>query len=192
MKRFMAMTVLGVSLAMSAVAAENPHDPDVRYKAQQAAMAKLSALDGEWRGTAWSIAPTGVKSEVIQTERIGPFLDDSVKLIEGRAYGANGEVKFNALALISFDPATGKYGYRAHAQSYGGDFEFEPTADGFKWKVPMGTFGTTEYTAVVKDGTWHEVGYLVTADGKRTQVLEMNLKRIGDSKWPLGTPVGPK
>lgn len=192
MTRFMAMTVLGMSLAMPAIAAENPDDPAVRIKAQQAAMAKLASLDGEWRGSAWSIAPTGVKSEVTQTERIGPFLDGSVKLVEGRAYGVDGEVMFNALALISFDPATGKYGYRAHAQSYGGDFEFEPTADGFKWKVPMGTFGTTEYTAVIKDGTWHEVGYLVTADGTRKQVLEMNLKRIGDSQWPLGTPVAPK
>lgn len=191
MKTLLQVTALGIglTLGMTTHAADNSYDPDVRMSTQRAAMDKLNRLDGEWRGTAWSIAPTGVKSEVVQTERVGPFLDGTVKLMEGRGYGPAGEIKFNALGLVSFDPATGKYGFRAHAQSYGGDFEFEPTADGFKWSVPMGNFGTTEYTAIIKDGTWHEVGYLVKADGTRVQVLEMNLKRIGDSSWPLGTPV---
>ena len=38
---------------------------------------KLAYMDGVWRGPAWTILPSGVKHDITQTERIGPFLDGS-------------------------------------------------------------------------------------------------------------------
>ena len=41
---------------------------------------------------------------MIQTERIGPFLDGSVRVIEGRGYAADGAVASTRFGIISFDP----------------------------------------------------------------------------------------
>ena len=50
--------------------------------AQKAAMKPLAMMDGVWRGPAWTMLPTG-KHEITQTERIGPFLDGQIKVLEG-------------------------------------------------------------------------------------------------------------
>ena len=64
-------------------------------------MLPLASMDGVWRGPAWTILPSGEKHSVTQTERIGPLLDGSVKVIEGRGYDADGKVAFNAFGTIS-------------------------------------------------------------------------------------------
>lgn len=43
-------------------------------------------MDGVWRGDGWTVLGNGQKHSVTQTERIGPFLGGSVKVIEGRGY----------------------------------------------------------------------------------------------------------
>ena len=48
------------------------------------------------------------------------------------------------------------------------------------------------YTAVVKDGRWHEVGERIGPDGKAVRTFEMTLKRIGDSTWPATDAVPPR
>ena len=47
-------------------------DPAKLIAAQQAALAKLAFMDGIWRGTAWTLLPSGEKHTITQTERIGP------------------------------------------------------------------------------------------------------------------------
>lgn len=185
------LLVLGLATAAVGVAAEPPaaFNPQIRMAAQRTAMEQLKFLDGEWRGPAWSIDPSGKRHDMVQTERVGTLLDGTVRLVEGRGYAKDGSTLFNALAVISFDPVAGKLDYRAHAMGFASDFKFEATADGFKWEVPMGPQGTTYYSATVKDGIWHETGERAGADGKRTKVFEMTLKRVGDSSWPAGTPV---
>ncbi len=37
---------------------------------------------------------------ITQTQRVGPFLDGSLKVIEGSGYEADGQVGFNALGVI--------------------------------------------------------------------------------------------
>src|SRR2546422_6466747 len=61
-------------------------DSAALIKAQREAMATFAFMDGVWRGPAWTMLPSGEKHNIIQTERIGPFLDGSVKVIEGRGY----------------------------------------------------------------------------------------------------------
>jgi hypothetical protein len=158
-------------------------DPAVLMEAQRKAMAPLAYMDGVWRGTAWTMRPTGEKHTVTQTERIGPFLDGTVKVIEGRGYEADGKVAFNALGIVSYDSQKQAYTMRSYAMGNAGDFSFKPTADGFVWEIPAGPM-TIRYTAVIKDGAWKEVGDRITPEKEPIRFFEMDLKRLGNSDWP--------
>ena len=152
-------------------------------------MAKLGFMNGIWAGPADGVGRDGSKFRVTQTERMGPMLGGDVIVIEGRGYKDDGTTAFNAFAVVSYDPQTKKYELRSYAQGYAGTFELRPTATGYVWETPAGPKAVIRYTATVKDGSWREIGEYV-ADGKAPQkTFEMNLKRVGDTDWPLGTPV---
>jgi hypothetical protein len=159
--------------------------------AQRKAMLPLAYMDGVWRGPASTILPSGEKHHITQTERIGPFLDGSVKVIEGRGYDPDGKVTFNAFGTISYDISSRVYTMRSHAMGRSGDFVIKPTADGFEWEIPAGPT-KIHYTAVVKDGTWREVGDRITPGKEPVRFFEMNLKRVGDTDWPAGGAIGPR
>jgi hypothetical protein len=184
---FLLMTA-GASLA--ALGQGRP-DPATIIAAQREALKPLAFLDGVWRGPAWTILPSGEKHTLTQTERVGPFLDRSVKVIEGRGYEADGTVGFNAFATISYNPATRAYIMHSYAQGNVGDFALKPTADGFVWEIPAGPM-IIRYTAVIKDGTWPEVGDRITPGKELVRFMEMNLKRLGDTTWPAAGAVNPK
>jgi len=195
MNRYLA-TVGGVLVAaalgmpIAARAQERP-DPAALIAAQRQAMAPLSFMDGVWRGPAWTILPSGEKHNITQTERIGPFLDGSVKVIEGRGYDPDGKVTFNAFGTISFNPATRAYTFHAHAQGLVGDFPLTPAADGYTWEIAMGP-AMMRYTAVVKDGAWRETGDRIVPGKDPVRIFEMNLKRVGDTSWPAAGAIPPK
>jgi hypothetical protein len=183
------LTLLVVATTTTA-AAQRP-DPETLLKAQREAMAPLAILDGAWRGTGWAFSPTGEKYNFTQTERVGSFLGGSVKLIEGRGYLSDGKVGFNAFATIFFDPAKKTYTMHSYAQGNVGDFVFTPKPDGFVWEIPAGPM-TIRYTAVIKDGAWHEVGDRIAPGKDPVRFFEMNLKRIGNTDWPAGGAISPK
>jgi hypothetical protein len=188
--RLLCATVLLAMLCYAALA-QRPPDPEITLKAQREAMAPLGFMDGTWRGTAWAITPSGEKRTLTQTERVGSFLGGSVKVVEGKGYEADGRVGFNAFATIYFDPAKKTYTMHSYAQGNVGDFSFKPAADGFVWEIPAGPL-TIRYTAVIKEGAWHEVGERIAAGKEPVRFFEMNLKRIGDTDWPAGGAVSPK
>ena len=167
-------------------------DPAALIARQTEAMRALASMDGQWRGTATVSEGEGSRLSFTQTERIGPFLGGSVKVIEGRGYGETGAVRFNAFGIVSFDPATRAYTLHSHALGRAGDFAFVPTADGYRWEIPLGPVGTIRYVATIKDGELHEVGDRIAPDGAALRIFEMRLKRIGDSDWPAAGAVGPK
>jgi hypothetical protein len=154
-------------------------------------MAALAFMDGVWRGSAWTIRPNGEKHNITQTERIGPFLDGSVKVIEGRGYGEGDKVTFNALGIISYDPAKKTYALRSYALGRSGDFAFTPTRDGYTWEIPAGP-ATIRYTATVKDNTLREVGDRILPDREPIRFFEMNLTRVGNTNWPAANPTPPR
>ena len=166
-------------------------DPAALIAAQKEAMAPFAFMDGVWRGSAWTLLPSGEKRTLTQTERVGPFLDGSVKVVEGRGYDADGKVAFNALGIASYDPATKKYTMHSYAMGHSGDFALTPTADGFVWEIPAGPM-TIRYTAVIKDGTWKEVGDRIAPGQEPVRFFEMTLSRIGDSDWPAAGAIPPK
>ena len=166
-------------------------DSAALIKAQRDAMAPLAFMDGVWRGPAWTMLPSGEKHNIIQTERIGSFLDGSVKVIEGRGYNPDGSVGFNAFGTISYNPATHVYTLHSYALGNVGDFVLNRTADGYVWEIPAGPM-TIRYTAVIKDGTLHEVGDRIMPGKDPVRIFDMTLKRIGDTNWPAAGAVSPK
>jgi hypothetical protein len=159
-------------------------NPATTMAAQKDAMKPLAWMDGVWRGPASTILENGQKHDVIQTERIGPFLGGTVKFLEGRGYdAATSEVTFYAFGVLSYDPARQSYSLHSYAQGQSGDFKLTPTADGYVWEIPAGPM-TIRYTATVKDGAWKEVGDRIMPGREPVRFFEMNLKRVGDTDWP--------
>lgn len=187
----LATLALCLILAGTALGQQARPDPATLIAAQRAAMLRLQFMDGIWRGTAWTILPSGAKHTITQTERIGPFLDGSVKVIEGRGYDLDGKVAFNAFGTISFNPATRVYTFHSYAQGQVGDFVLTPTADGYVWEIPAGP-STIRYTAVIKNGAWREVGDHIAPGKEPVRFFEMNLKRIGDTDWPAAGALTPR
>jgi hypothetical protein len=183
--------ILTAAVFPATASAQGRPDPAALIAAQQEAMKSFAFMDGVWRGSATTTLPTGDRHAVTQTERIGPFLNGSVKVIEGRGYAPDGKVAFGALGIISYNPATRAYSMRSYAHGRAGDFAVVPTADGFAWEIPAGPM-TIRYTAVVKDGVWTQVGDRVEPGKDPVRFFEMKLRRIGDSDWPAGGAVSPQ
>ena len=72
-----------------------------------------------------------------------------------------------------------------------GDFALKPTSNGYTWEIPAGPM-TIRYTAVIKDGGWREVGDRIMPGKEPVRFFEMNLKRVGDTKWPAEGAIPPK
>jgi hypothetical protein len=187
-----AFTLLMLAVGATLIASgQGRPDPATLIAAQREAMVPLAFMDGVWRGPAWTILPSGEKHSITQTERIGSFLDGSVKVIEGRGYDAEGKITFNAFGIISYNPGTHAYTLHSYAQGNAGDFVLTPAADGYVWEIPVGPM-TIRYTAVIKDGAWREVGDRIMPGKEPVRFFEMNLKRVGDTNWPAAGAVSPK
>jgi hypothetical protein len=176
-------------LALPAAASAQAPDTDA-MAAQKAAIAQLSWMDGNWRGPAETVTPNGVH-RVTQTERIGNLLGGTIKLLEGKGFTADGGTGFNAFGVVSYDPAKKAYSLHSYAQGREGSFVLVPRGTGYVWEIPAGPM-TIRYTATLKDGLWTEVGDRVMPGKDPQRFFEMNLRRIGDSDWPVAGSLGPK
>jgi len=166
-----------------------PHDPAARLAAQREAMKALAFMDGAWRGRARTDAmPAGF----IHTERVGPLLDGTVRLVEGRSYDEKGTTRFNAFAIISYDPARRAYSMRSYAMGYAGDFPLTVRPDGYSWTQPAGPGAVIHYTATVTGTEWSEVGERSAGSEPPRKVFEMRVRRVGATAWPQVGAVGPR
>jgi hypothetical protein len=193
--RVLFKTLISAAAALSLlapVAASAQEQMPAGSDEQRAAMDALSFMDGEWRGQATSFGPRGVRTDLIQTERVGPFLGGSVRVVEGRGYDAAGATAFNALGVISWNDAEDRYEFSAWANGRQGSYRFERTDTGFTWEVPAGPGAVIRYVATIQDGVWHEVGDYVREGGQPLRFIEMTLHRIGDSDWPGEGSVSPR
>ena len=170
-------------LFSTSIAFAQAPDSAALLSAQREALAAFSRMDGVWRGPAWTVMSNGEKHHITQTERIGPLLDGTIKLIEGRGYDPDGRTTFNAFGVIAFDPAKRTYTLRSHAQGRYGEFAIKPTADGYVWEIPAGPM-TIRYTATIKDGVLREVGDRIVEGKEPARFFEMALTRVSDSAWP--------
>ena len=180
-----------IAAVASAAFAQGRPDPAALMAAQREAMTAFAFMDGVWRGPAATVLPSGDTHAITQTERIGPLLGGTVKVLEGRGYDADGKTTFNALGIISYDVEAKTYSMRSYAMGLSGDFPVERTSDGFTWTIPAGP-ATIRYRAVVKDGTWTEVGDRIVADRPPVRFFEMKLTRVGDADWPQAGAIAPR
>jgi hypothetical protein len=163
-------------------------DPAV-LAAQREAMATLDWMDGQWVGQAEIMAGPGQTRSIRHTERIGPMLDRTIKVIEGHSYEADGATAFNAFAVLSWDPARG-YMMRSYAAGQAGDFPLEVTPTGWRWSTPS-RGGEMRYETVHADGVWTETGDYVLPGREPMRVITLRLRRAGDSDWPAAGAVVP-
>lgn len=191
MPRFLALALAAVLVAAAPAARSQQPDTAALLAAQTEAMQAFAMLDGVWRGPASVAQPDGSRFAFTQTERIGPFLGGSVKVIEGRGYDDAGKVRFNALGIVSYDVRSRAFTLHSYAQGYAGDFPFRATGDGYTWEIPIGP-AVLRYTAVVKDGELYETGDRIVTGNAPQRVFEMRLRRIGESDWPAAGAVPPK
>lgn len=187
------LAVVGVGAATARTPQKAQHarqmrSPAALLKAERAAMQPLQKMAGTWRGKASMTLRSGQTHTITQTERVGPFLNGAVMVMEGRGYESDGTLSFNALGIVSWDPTSKTYTMRAYAQGHAGNFTLDVTDDGFTWTIPAGPT-TMHYKATVNDGTWHEVGTRVLPNGKSVKFFEMTLQRVGDTDWPAAGAV---
>lgn len=150
--------------------------------AQQEAMKKLDWMNGKWRGPAVTQSPQG-EHEVTQTERIGGFLDGTLKVIEGKGYNPDGSTGFHAFGVVTYDTAAKTYWMTSSAQGRSGKFQLTPSDNGYVWEIPAGP-ATIRYTATLADGKWTEVGDYVAPGQPPRRFFTMTLTRLGDTDWP--------
>ncbi len=184
-------TLGALALSRPPASAQGRVESAALIMAQREALNRLAYMDGVWRGPAWTMLANGQHHDVTQTERIGPFLDGSVKVIEGRGYNADGTVGFNALGVISYQPDKQTYTLHSYALGYSGDFVLAVKSDGYVWEVPAGPM-IIRYTATIANGTWREVGDRIIPGQPPVRVFEMNLKRVGDTTWPGAGAISPQ
>lgn len=157
---------------------------------QRQAMQALAWMDGEWVGEAAVSMGPGRTTRHPHTERIGPMLGGSIKVIEGRSTNGDGAVAFNAFAVVSWDDETDSYVMRSYANGQAADFPLEATADGFRWSTPS-RGGEMRYVTTFRDGEWVETGDFVMPGRDPMRVIELRLRRRGDTGWPAADPVIP-
>lgn len=182
--------LLGLLLLSPLAFAAGPPDSGT-LDAQRKALDLLAPFDGLWRGPAKVLTPDGQWREFTQTERVGPLLGGTVRLVEGRGYQADGKLSFNAFAVISYSPRDQRYNFRSHAQGYVGDFPVEVRADGFSWTLPAGAGATIRYTATLNDGVWTEIGVRLVEGKEPMKMFEMAVKRVGPTDWPAAGALAP-
>jgi hypothetical protein len=185
-------TILGALALMLAAVPVNAQVADTAnvLTAQRDALGKFAWMDGTWRGPAVTRGPGG-EHKVTQTERIGPMLGGTIRVIEGKGFNADGSVGFNAFAVISYDPTTRAYDFHSYAQGRSGSFVIVPTADGYVWEIPAGR-ATIRYTATLMDSVWTELGERIVPGQAPVLFFEMHLTRVGGSSWPAGGAMTPR
>jgi hypothetical protein len=192
MARVKHFLLLALLFATSNVAAESKVTPVKPSPHLSGPMAKLGFMRGVWRGPASGTSPDGKPYSVTQTERMGPMLGGDIIVIEGRGYAPDGTTGFNAFAVVSWNQYANKYELRSYAQGNSGTFDLKLTDTGYIWEVPAGPKAVMRFTATVGKDTWREVGEYIAEGKPPVKSFEMNLKKVGDTDWPLGTPVSPK
>lgn len=154
--------------------------------AQQAAIAKLSAFDGVWRGSgSMRFSPNEAPHEYTQVVRVGSLDDGMIKVFDIYSYLANGKLDNRQLNMVSFNPQKGEYVVLARGGPYSDTFGFRVTDDGYAWTIGAGP-GGIQFTGTLKDGIWTQVAVSQPPGQPSVQMAQWTLRRAGDTDWPEG------
>ena len=165
--------VLLVALCTCALAQQQPD-----AAAQREAMKKLSFLVGKWSGDATVMRGPGNTVKVRQTEEVQYKLDGLVLLIEGTGRDPqSGEVKFNALATVSYDDATRTYQFRSYNDGRYLDSEMKVPQNGFEWGYKAGPADVRFTMKLNEKGEWVETGEVTLNGNPPRRNFEMTVRR---------------
>lgn len=165
-----------VLILLGALPASAADAPD--KVAHQTAMQMLSFLEGEWEGGGTVAMGPGPRLPFAQTERIQFKHDRTLLLIEGQGKAPQtGAVVHDALAVVTFDAASGKYKFRSFA-AVGRFADTEATVEGSRmvWRLNAGP-QKIRYTIDVDNGVWREIGERSTDGTTWVAFFEMTLRK---------------
>ena len=155
--------------------------------AQKAAMDKVAWLAGQWEGTAATRGRDG-ESRAISSETVRAAAGGTALLVQGRHYrlladGGRGEIVHDTAAMLTFDPAAGKYRFATQLQSgQGGVFDGTVEGNTFSWRLPL-SGGHARYDISRNDrGQWNELGFYCRDGAECVPIFRMTLDRKGDAQ----------
>jgi len=146
--------------------------------AQREAMKKLSFLVGKWSGDASVVRGPGPPTKVRQTEEVQYKLDGLILLIEGTGRDPqSGAVKFNAMAVVSFDEETSTYRFRSYNDGRYLDTELKVPDKGFEWGYKAGPADVRFIMKLNDKGEWVEMGEVSINGNPPRRNFEMTVRR---------------
>ena len=151
--------------------------------ARLAAMKKLDAWVGEWKGSGWSAMGADQRFEFTLVEKVERKVGGTVLAVEGRGVRKTerGEevVTHDGLALVYYDDKTSQYRWHGHDAPWGAiEAEAKLVDGGLEWSFRVEERNATmRFTIHFDEKQWHEVGD-VSVDGKTwIPIMEVNLAR---------------
>ena len=181
------MRALPLALLLIAVPASGQAPPNTApTKAGEA----FRFMAGSWRGDAWvQMGPQRIT--FTQTERVSPYLDDSVLLVEGRAIddGNPAARLFHAFGVLSYNAETGGFEFRTYANGRAGTFPARlEGGNSLVWEIAGANGVRTRYTHRIEGDRWTGSGE-ITRDGKSwSPIFGMTLKRTGAASFAPAAP----
>lgn len=172
------------TVAATATAQAPPPDPDLAAKKE--AIARLAFLAGIWKGEAWMEMGPGGKHTTHSFEKVQLKAGGVALLIEGRhteGEGAAEKVVHDALAVVTWDPAAGRYQVSSVlATGRGGQFPGWMDGDAFVWSPQSEGPRRIRYTIRLDDQKrWSETGEMSTDSGATWKVFfGMTLTKVGE------------
>lgn len=157
---------------------------------QKAQMARIAHFDGVFVGPAMTYPLDGkppFAGRIVQ--RIGPFLDGAVRLMEGRIYSPQGALRFNGLIVFDYDVDAGRHraSLFANGRKIVTEVVLNPRGYHLDIPVPGARAFRRIHVTLLPTQFLEQVDY--HAEGKKPiKEFEMTLDRMGSSDWPLGRP----
>ena len=146
-------------------------------------MNKLKPMTGEWKGNGW--IEMGQRRFNFESSEVFDEKAGGLAIIVGGKHhmhlpDGSKRVVHDAVAMISYDAEAGRYRFITQlANGRSGDYAAQFTEDGdFQWTIPDTPLGKMVYTISIENGTYREVGDILTKSGDRKRFFEMNLERV--------------
>lgn len=169
---------VGVILLVAAAASQTPQPMNV--EAQRTAMKKLDFLVGRWKGDGRILKPGGDSVEIAQTEQVEYKLAGLLMIIEGQGRSkADGKPALQALAIVSYDDASGSYHMRAFNDGRWLESDMQLASDGkeLTWGFTAGTVRTSSILRITPDGEWTEDHEIAVGEAPWRRLMEVNVRR---------------
>ena len=147
-------------------------------EAEREAMKRLDFLVGKWSGRALVLRGPGEAIELRQSEEVHYKLDGLVLLVEGAGCNAEGQIVFQALAIISYDDTASTYRFRAYSDGHYLDTELIVRPRGFGWGYTFGPVMVNNTMQLDDNNDWVEVTETIIESSPPRQSVQMKLHQL--------------